>query len=58
MAAAEHLAESAEFDIAIVDINLAGHEIWPIAEAIGRRGAAFLSSLRAVIVTSCYRRLL
>jgi CheY-like chemotaxis protein len=39
---AQRLAETADFDLAILDINVAGSAIWPIAETIERRGLPFL----------------
>ena len=42
IAAAKPLAEGAKFDIAILDINVAGNEIWPVAQTIERRGLPFI----------------
>jgi len=42
LAAARPLAETAEFDLAILDINIGGFNIQPIAEIIERRGLPFL----------------
>ncbi len=42
LAAARPLAETAEFDLAILDINIDGFNIQPIAEIIERRGLPFL----------------
>jgi CheY-like chemotaxis protein len=39
---AQRLAETADYDLAILDINVAGSDIWPIAETIERRGLPFL----------------
>jgi CheY-like chemotaxis protein len=39
---AQRLAETADFNLAILDINVAGCNIWPIAETIERRGLPFL----------------
>ena len=35
------LAENAEFDVAILDVNVAGQEIYPVAEILARRGIPF-----------------
>jgi CheY-like chemotaxis protein len=43
MVAGQALAETAIFDLAILDINIAGDMITPIAEIIDRRGLPFLS---------------
>lgn len=40
--AAVALAESAEIDAAILDINLAGTEVFPAADVLRRRGIPFL----------------
>ncbi len=37
-------AKSLEFDVAIVDINLAGRMTFPIAESLAARGASFVFS--------------
>ena len=34
--------ESAEFDLAILDVNLGGEKSYPIAEALDNRGTPFL----------------
>jgi CheY-like chemotaxis protein len=39
---AQHLAETATFDLAILDINIAGFNVQPVAEIIERRGLPFL----------------
>ena len=39
---AQVLAETAIFDLAILDINIAGSSIVPVAEIIDRRGLPFL----------------
>ena len=39
---AEPLAQSAQFDLAILDINLAGENIFPIAQILERRRMPFL----------------
>lgn len=36
------LAENAEFDLAILDINLSGWNVLPVAQAIEKRGVPFL----------------
>ena len=40
--AGQHLAETATFDLAILDINIAGSNIQPIAEIIEKRSLPFL----------------
>jgi CheY-like chemotaxis protein len=35
-------ATSLSFDVAILDVNLNGHQTFPIAEALARRGSAFV----------------
>jgi CheY-like chemotaxis protein len=42
MAAGQALAETAIFDLAILDINIAGDMITPVAEIIDRRGLPFI----------------
>jgi CheY-like chemotaxis protein len=39
---ASELAENGEFDAAILDVNLDGHEIFPVAEILARRGKPFV----------------
>lgn len=39
---AEPLAQTSAFDLAILDVNVGGQEINPVAEAIARRGLPFL----------------
>jgi CheY-like chemotaxis protein len=39
---AQVLAETAIFDLAILDINIAGHSIGPVVEIIDKRGLPFL----------------
>jgi CheY-like chemotaxis protein len=39
---AQRLAQTAEFDLALLDVNIGGHGIAPIAECIQRRGLPFL----------------
>jgi DNA-binding response OmpR family regulator len=36
------LAENTEFDLAILDINLCGRNVLPVAQAIEKRGVPFL----------------
>lgn len=36
------LAESTEFDLAILDVNLSGLNVLPVAQAIEKRGVPFL----------------
>jgi CheY-like chemotaxis protein len=36
------LAEKAEIDLAILDVNLDGKEIYPVAEILARRGLPFV----------------
>jgi len=38
------LANRADFDLAILDINLNGEEVYPIAEILQRRGIPFIFS--------------
>jgi CheY-like chemotaxis protein len=42
MVAGQALAETAIFDLAILDINIAGDMITPVAEIIDRRGLPFI----------------
>ena len=42
LAAAVQLAESESLDAAVLDINIAGEMIWPVAEGLQRRGVPFL----------------
>jgi CheY-like chemotaxis protein len=39
---AQRLAETADFNLAVLDISVAGCNIWPVAETIERRGLPFL----------------
>jgi DNA-binding response OmpR family regulator len=39
---ARALAETVIFDLAILDINIAGHSIGPVAEIVDKRGLPFL----------------
>nr|WP_035724597.1 response regulator [Bradyrhizobium sp. ARR65] len=36
------LAETADFDLALLDINLAGHNVAPVAEIVAKRDLPFL----------------
>jgi DNA-binding response OmpR family regulator len=42
LAAAVQLAQSESLDAAVLDINIAGEMIWPVAEELQRRGVPFL----------------
>src|SRR5665213_1154951 len=42
LAAAIRLAESEPLDAAVLDINIAGDMIWPVAEELRRRDVPFL----------------
>ena len=44
LAAAMELAESAQIDLAILDVDLDGTMVWPVADALARRGVPFLFS--------------
>ena len=39
---AQILAQDAEFDLALLDVNVGGHSIAPVAESIDKRGLPFL----------------
>ena len=39
---AQILAQTAEFDLALLDVNLGGHSIAPVAVSIDKRGLPFL----------------
>jgi CheY-like chemotaxis protein len=39
--AAQHAAETARFDLAIVDLNLAGRATYPVADRLASRGIPF-----------------
>jgi CheY-like chemotaxis protein len=39
---AEHLAQTAPFDLAILDINLAGESVYPVASIVENRRVPFL----------------
>ena len=38
------LARNSEFDIAILDVNLNGHSVYPVAELLDQRGVPFVFS--------------
>ena len=42
LAAAVHLAQSESLDAAVLDINIAGEMIWPVAAELQHRGVPFL----------------
>ena len=42
LAAAVQLAQSESLDAAVLDINIAGDMVWPVAEELRRRGVPFL----------------
>jgi len=44
IADASELAANAEFDVAILDVNLDGKEIYPVAEILAKRGKPSSSS--------------
>lgn len=44
LAAALEMAEGETFDMAILDVNLAGESIYPVAEALARRDVPFIFS--------------
>ena len=52
------LAKQAEFDLAILDVNLNGKAITPVAEALSRRGVPFVFSTGCGIhgVPDAYRK--
>ncbi len=39
---AAELAKTKDFDLAILDVNLDGHDVYPVAEIIGKRGLPFM----------------
>jgi len=39
---AAELAESKDFDLAILDVNLDGQDVYPVADLIGKRGLPFM----------------
>ena len=36
------LAKTKDFDLAILDVNLDGHDVYPVADLIGTRGLPFM----------------
>jgi CheY-like chemotaxis protein len=42
IAEASEIAEKAEFDLAILDVNLDGKEIYPVADILAQRGLPFI----------------
>jgi DNA-binding response OmpR family regulator len=36
------LATTAELDAAVLDVNLAGEKVWPVADVLARRGVPFV----------------
>jgi DNA-binding response OmpR family regulator len=42
LGAALHLARSEPLDLAVLDMNLAGEMVWPVAEALRSRNVPFL----------------
>ena len=42
LAAAFELAQSESLDAAVLDINIAGDMVWPVAEVLRRRGVPFI----------------
>ena len=39
---AAKMAESKDFDLAILDVNLDGQDVYPVADLIGKRGLPFM----------------
>jgi CheY-like chemotaxis protein len=39
---ATELAQTKDFDLAILDVNLDGHDVYPVAELIGKRGLPYM----------------
>jgi CheY-like chemotaxis protein len=39
---AAEMATSKDFDLAILDVNLDGHDVYPVADLIGKRGLPFM----------------
>jgi CheY-like chemotaxis protein len=39
---AAEMAKTKDFDLAILDVNLDGHDVYPVAELIGKRGLPFM----------------
>jgi CheY-like chemotaxis protein len=44
LSVALEMAQNASFDLAILDVNLAGESIYPVAEALTERGRPFVFS--------------
>jgi CheY-like chemotaxis protein len=42
IAEASEIAKNAEFDVAILDVNLDGKEIYPVADILSQRGLPFI----------------
>lgn len=42
IAPALRAARSAQFDLALLDVNVAGEKVYPVAEMVARRGIPFL----------------
>ena len=39
---AAEMAKKADFDLAILDVNLDGHDVYPVADLIAKRGLPFM----------------
>jgi CheY-like chemotaxis protein len=39
---AAELAQTKDFDLAILDVNLDGHDVYPVADLISKRGLPFM----------------
>lgn len=39
---AAEMAQTKDFDLAILDVNLDGHDVYPVAELISKRGLPFM----------------
>ena len=39
---ATEMAKSKDFDLAILDVNLDGHDVYPVADLIAKRGVPFM----------------
>jgi CheY-like chemotaxis protein len=39
---ATEMAKTKDFDLAILDVNLDGHDVYPVADLIGKRGLPFM----------------
>ena len=51
------MAETAEYNLALLDINLSGHDVGPVAEIIAERGLPiFRDGLRVGHLTEWVRR--